>query len=309
MIEVRNFQKTFRSGLRGKRVHAVHDVSFEVEAGEVFGFLGPNGAGKTTTIKALLGLIRPDGGRLRLLGEPSDSSAWRGRVGFMPEHTHFYEYLTALELVTWFGRLTGLVRHDAERQAREALERVGLGHALRRRLRGFSKGMLQRAGLAQAMMGSPQLLILDEPMTGLDPIGRKFMRELIVELAAEGRTVFYSTHILPDVELTCRRVAIVDKGRTVRTGALDDILGESTRSVTVELTGLPDQGLDGFEGRFAQSGPHTWAAEFDDEAEARRALAAAVAAGAVVRKFEPHRQDLESLFVRALGEAQEGIPA
>lgn len=307
MIEVRNFRKVFRSGFRGKRVEAVRDVSFEVEPGEIFGFLGPNGAGKTTTIKALLGLIRPDGGTLRLLGEPSQAAGWRGRVGFMPEHTNFYDYLTAMELVAWFGQLGGLGRREAEREAREVLERVGLGHALKRRLRGFSKGMLQRAGLAQAMMGSPQLLILDEPMTGLDPIGRKFMRELILELSEEGRTVFYSTHILPDVELTCRRVAIVDKGRTVRVGALDEILAETTQSVTLELAGLSRGGLAGFADRFVQSGPQTWAAEFEDEDEARRALAAAVAAGVVVRKFEPHRQDLETLFVRALGAGREEL--
>src|SRR5262249_31921412 len=161
---------------------AAKNISFSVEPKEIFGFLGPNGAGKTTTIKALLDLIRPDSGKLTLLGHPVDSMAWRTKVGYMPEHPTFYEYLSAFEMVVWFGRLTGMTRHEAEKEAQRHLERVGLAHAMHRRLRQYSKGMLQRAGLAQALIGSPQLLILDEPMTGLDPIGRKDIRELIQEL-------------------------------------------------------------------------------------------------------------------------------
>jgi ABC-2 type transport system ATP-binding protein len=208
-VVVKNFKKTFRIGLLGRLSPAVHDISFEVEQGEIFGFLGPNGAGKTTTIKALLGLIRPDAGELRLLGHPVSSMGWRTQVGYLPEHPNFYEYLSGFELVTWFGRLSGLTRHDAEKEAKSLLERVGLGKAMHRRLRGYSKGMLQRAGLAQALVASPKLLILDEPVTGLDPNGRKDMRELIVELRAEGRTIMYSKHMLPDVAVQCDRVAYV----------------------------------------------------------------------------------------------------
>ncbi|MEM1023886.1 MAG: ABC transporter ATP-binding protein [Myxococcota bacterium] len=308
VIEVRGFEKTFRSGLRGRPVEAARGISFEVHESEVFGFLGPNGAGKTTTIKALLGLIRADVGELKLLGAESHALDWRGKVGFMPEQTNFYDYLSGQELVTWFGQLTGLARHEAERQAKLALDRVGLGERSARRLRTYSKGMLQRAGLAQAMVGDPSLLVLDEPMTGLDPVGRKFIRELILELADEGRTIFYSTHILSDVEATCRRVTIVDKGRTVRTGALDEILGERTESVTIELEVDSIEALGTLAESFVQRGPRIFVAEFFDEKAARDCLKQAVSQGLVVRRFEPHRPDLETVFVRTLGGA-EGAPA
>ncbi|MGF1509048.1 MAG: ABC transporter ATP-binding protein [Myxococcota bacterium] len=303
MIEVRHFKKTFRVGFRGKKVEAVKDVNLSVEPGEIYGFLGPNGAGKTTTMKALLGLIRPDGGVLELVGHPVESGRWRGRVGFMPEHPSFYDYLTGREMVTWFGRLSGLTAHQASRDASRMLDRVGLHDAMDRRLRGFSKGMLQRAGLAQALMGNPELLILDEPMTGLDPLGRKFMRELILELASEGRTIFYSTHILPDVELTCQRVAIVHHGRTVRVGDIHQILDETTRGVTMELkTDANLSAVLGLSGRLSTSTGGRVAGEFDDEGEARHVVGRALALGAQLLKFEPHRDDLETIFVRSLSE-------
>lgn len=304
MIEVEHFKKTFRVGVRLKPSRAAVDISFRVEKGEIFGFLGPNGAGKTTTIKALLGLIRADGGTLRLLGHPIDSMEWRAQVGYMPEHPTFYDYLTGLELVTWFGRLSGMNAHAAEEAAKKNLERVGLSHAMRRRLRGYSKGMLQRTGLAQAIINQPQLLILDEPMTGLDPIGRRDIRELILELRDEGKTIFYSTHILPDVEMTCDRVSIIDKGESKRTGRLEDILQETTRGVTVELGGdaswvesvraeYPDARVQAERVRL----------EFEDQEAARSFAGEQQQAGAKLLRFEPHRDDLETIFVRSLGGA------
>ena len=304
IIEVENFKKTFYVGFRRKPSHAVRGLSFSVEPGEIFGFLGPNGAGKTTTIKALLGLITPDEGKLSLAGFPSESMGWRAQVGYLPEHPTFYDFLTGRELVTWFGQLSGLGRHEAEKQAVKHLTRVGMGHALDRRLRGYSKGMFQRAGLAQALVGKPKLLILDEPMTGLDPIGRKEIRELIMELRDEGSTVFYSTHILPDVEMTCDRVAIVNQGQVYKTGRLDDILSETTRGVSVLVSGVEEsfakKSLAEHKGSTLLQG--RLQVELPDEVAARAFIASATAAGGIVHKFEPHRDDLETIFVNSLGE-------
>src|SRR5438874_1066051 len=207
------------------RVHtAVHALSFDVPAGEVFGLLGPNGAGKTTTLKMLLGLLPATRGRAWLLGEPAGTPSSRRRIGFLPENPYFYDHLTALEFLEYSGELAGLPRREARREAAELLERTGVGSAARVRLRKFSKGMLQRVGLAHALMGRPRLLFLDEPMSGLDPIGRREVVELVREKKAEGTTVIFSSHILHDVEVLCDRVAILRAGRLVAPGTLDSLL-------------------------------------------------------------------------------------
>ena len=307
MIEVKGFQKTFYVGFARKSHQAAVNISFEVGEGEIFGFLGPNGAGKTTTIKALLGLIRPDNGTLRILGHEISSMAWRSQVGYMPEHPNFYDYLTGFELVSWFGRLSGLSKSNAEDEAKKHLDRVGLSHAMHRRMRGYSKGMFQRAGLAQSLIGSPKLLILDEPMGGLDPIGRKEIRELILSLNDEGRTVFYSTHILPDVEMTCDRVSIIHKGRTKRTGRLEDILTETTRGILVSFKDLPD----GTVSKVKQDHPSAVFAdgalnlELEDADAARAYAGELLQAGGTMLRFEPHRDDLESIFVKSLDSEEE----
>lgn len=303
IIDVQRFKKTFFLGLRRKRFEAAIDISFQVEAGEIFGFLGPNGAGKTTTIKALLGLIRPDGGELRLLGHGPQTMEWKSQVGYLPEHPNFYSYLTGFELVTWFGQLSGYSRHEAEVQARRNLARVKLTSAMDRRLRSYSKGMLQRAGLAQAMLGTPKLLILDEPMTGLDPIGRKDIRELLLELRHEGSTVFYSTHILPDVEVTCDRVGIVHKGRMQRVGRLDEILSDTAKSVSVRLRAVPADRMVHLvsRGGVYKRGDDWIELSVVDVGQARSIVSEETARGAVLEAFTPEREDLESLFVRTLG--------
>lgn len=293
MITVDGFKKTFYVGFRRRPSVATRGISFSVEKGEIFGFLGPNGSGKTTTIKALLGLIRPDEGKLSLVGHPSDSMGWRSHVGYLPEHPTFYEFLTGFELVSWFGRLSGLTRHEAETAAKKHLARVGLEHALHRRLRGYSKGMFQRTGLAQALIGNPQLLILDEPMTGLDPIGRKEIRELILDLRDEGCTVFYSTHILPDVEMTCDRVAIVNKGELQRIGKLDEILSETTRGVSVRFANLNAGQLESVGNEFSHAvlGDSNVQIEFDDIEKAKVFVSKMTADGAELEMFEPHDRD------------------
>lgn len=302
LISIEGFKKTFKTSAFKKPSVAATNINVRVHAGEVHGFLGPNGAGKSTTIKALLGLIAPDGGRIELFGEPVAHGKWRARVGYMPEHPTFYDYLTARELVTWFGRLLGMSRADARAQAATNLERVGLGQALDRRLRTYSKGMVQRAGLAQALMGSPDLLILDEPMTGLDPLGRRDMRELILELKNEGRTIFFSTHILPDIEMTCDRVTIVHRGETRRAGELDTILSETTRGVTVRLADLPSDAFEGLKDVQVERQGSEATVEWQDLEGARAHTETMIRRGARLLRFEPHKDSLEAIFVRSLGD-------
>jgi len=304
MIAISGFAKAFPTHAFMKPRPATVDVSFEVAEGEVFGFLGPNGSGKTTTIKALLGLVRPDKGTLMIAGHPAASLGWRGLVGYLPENPNFYEYLSARELVTWFGCLAGSSRHEAEVEAKKQLERVGLSHAMERPLRTYSKGMLQRAGLAQALMGSPKLLILDEPMTGLDPMGRKDVRDLILALRAEGRTILYSTHILSDVEVTADRVAILDKGRVLRTGKLSDFFTATARSVTVRFSGIDPERLPALEKRAQVTRRQEGGIELElANAEiAQEIVAQETARGARLEALIPHREDLETLFVRTLRE-------
>ena len=233
VIAVEKLSKEFKTGVRLKRVRAVVDATFEVRPGEVFGFVGPNGAGKTTTIRTLMGLIRPSSGRCLVFGQPVPSRQARARLGFLPETPYFYDYLTVGELLDLAGRLFGLPHGVRKKRADELIEKVGLTRARTQPLKKFSKGMLQRAGLAQALMNDPELVVLDEPMSGLDPIGRKEVRDLILELRDQGKTVFFSTHILSDVEAITDRVAIIVKGELREHGTPNRRPARSSNSPTV----------------------------------------------------------------------------
>ncbi len=222
-----------------KPTTVLSEVSLSVAQGEIFGFLGHNGAGKTTTMKILLGLLRATSGRVELLGSPTENVAVRSQIGYLPESPYFYDYLTAEEFLCFYGKLAGLARETIQNRILELLERVSLTEARHRQLRKFSKGMLQRIGLAQALIHDPELIILDEPMSGLDPSGRKEVRDLILGLRDQGKTVFFSTHIISDVEMICDRVGILARGKMLALGRIEDLVNEhEARSVEVVCDGV-----------------------------------------------------------------------
>jgi len=240
VILIDGLTKSFPSGWPGlPPVTALDGLSLSVHRGEIYGFLGPNGSGKTTTLKILMGLVRSTSGKAEVLGKPAGDVQARRQIGFLPEGPYFYDYLTAEEFLAFYGRLAGLERAELGRRIDHMLEVVGLNEARTRQLRKFSKGMLQRIGLAQALIHDPELVILDEPMSGLDPIGRKQVRDLILGLRDQGKTVFFSTHIIPDVEMICDRVGIVMKGRVMAAGRVDELVRhEHTQSVEIVCEGI-----------------------------------------------------------------------
>lgn len=226
MITINEVSKEFREGILGKRIKAIEDVSLDVGQGEVFGFLGPNGAGKSTTIKVLMNLIYPDRGSASIAGRDVRETEGRRHVGYLPENPYFYDYLTAEELLWFGGRTAGMTDAGIRARTAQLLERVSLTEARKRPLRTYSKGMVQRAGLALALVHEPDVVILDEPMSGLDPLGRKMVGDLIVELKSAGKTVFFSSHILNDVERFCDRAGIIVRGRLRSIGRLSELLGD-----------------------------------------------------------------------------------
>ena len=225
-IEILALEKVYSVGFWRKRPkRALHPLHLAVEEGEIFGFLGPNGAGKTTTLKMLMGLVFPTGGSARILGLDINDPKVKAQIGFLPEQPYFYDYLTAHELLDYYGELSGMPGADRGKKIESVLRRVGLYDISGLQLRKFSKGMLQRVGIAQAILHDPKVVFLDEPMSGLDPMGRREVRDLIQQLKAEGRTIFFSTHILSDAEALCDRVAIINRGELKGVGIVADLTG------------------------------------------------------------------------------------
>jgi ABC-2 type transport system ATP-binding protein len=292
--------KTFRKPFTGRRVEALRGVSFEVRRGEIFGFLGPNGAGKTTTIKMLMGLIAPSQGTMEILGAVAPQPDVMARVGFMPENPYVYPYLSPREFVTMCGRLSGLrgrVLHD---RTETVIDRVGMGYACDRAVGALSKGMLQRVGLAAALVHDPELLVLDEPMSGLDPVGRKEVRDLILEEKHRGRTVFFSSHILSDVELLCDRVCILRRGEVVVAGSMHELLEEGKRRSEVTIAGASaslSAALSGLASVTRAVGD-TLVLEVEGDAQVRAVVERVLADGARLQSLAPKRETLEDLFVR-----------
>ena len=299
-IRTEHLSKTFRVGFWARKVRAVEDVSLEVHGGEIFGLLGPNGAGKTTTIKMLLGFVRPSQGTATVAGEPAGSLAARRRLGYLPENPALYEFLTGIEYLRFAGKLAGLSGRDAALQADKLIEQVGLAGRADRAIRRFSKGMVQRLGLAQALIGDPGIVILDEPMSGLDPIGRKDVRDIIFRLRAEGRTVLFSTHILSDVEAICDRVGIMIAARLTDCGTLSSLLDPGVRAVEIVAKNLAPALQERLvkDGAQAMQRDGAWVLTFSSEAPAQEAIRAIVTSGGALVSVAPHRQTLESLFVQ-----------
>jgi ABC-2 type transport system ATP-binding protein len=286
---------------RRRPYRALDALTLSIEPGEVFGFLGPNGAGKTTTLKLLLQLIFPTSGRAAILGRPVGDVATRRRIGYLPENPTFYDYLTAEELLTYFAQLFGYDAADRRRRVATLLDRVGIGRERRFQLRKFSKGMIQRVGIAQALLNDPELLFLDEPMSGLDPLGRRDVRALILELRDQGRTVFFSSHILSDAEALCSRVAVVAGGRMVAQGRLTELTEFNVRGWELVVANLSDSALEQVRPatiRATRISPGRYALELSLASPPDRILAELVATGASVVSLNPMRDTLEDFFVQ-----------
>jgi ABC-2 type transport system ATP-binding protein len=240
-VEIEGLTKVFPVPLRRERVVAVRDLSLRVEKGEVYGLLGPNGSGKSTTLKILLGLVTATRGTTRVFGEESRSVRSRKDVGFLPENPYFYKFLTGAETVRFFGKLSGMSGDALEARVTELLELVGLADASARRVGSYSKGMLQRVGLAQALVQDPGLLVLDEPTAGVDPVGSREIRDLILELKSRGKTVLLCSHLLSQVQEVCDRVGILARGSLVREGRVEDLLALGDRTEIVLENATPEQ--------------------------------------------------------------------
>jgi len=232
-IRLDNIYRSFKTHFWHKKKEVLKGISFEIYEGEVFGFLGPNGAGKTTTIKIITGLIRPDTGTVSIFGKPVDSLETKKRIGYLPESPYFYEHLTGYEFLKVHARLSNC--SDFKERSISLLERVGLQDSVDVPLRKYSRGMLQRIGIAQALISDPDVLILDEPLTGLDPLGRKELKELILEHKKKGKTIFFSSHILPDAEVICDRIGIIMDGKIMEIGELKKLLKKGVKTDEISL--------------------------------------------------------------------------
>lgn len=312
VIEVENLSKDYRQHFWTPLRRVLNSVSFEVKQGEIFGFLGPNGSGKSTTIKILFEIIFPSAGKARLFGKHIGDKEAKRRIGFLPENPYFYDFLTSTQFLNFHGRLLGLSSETLKRRIPEVLALVGMKGTDSMYLRSFSKGMLQRIGLAQAIVHDPDLVILDEPMTGLDPLGRKEVRDLMVALKDQGKTVFFSTHILSDVETLCDRVAILNKGILLKCGSLTDLLSVETKYVDfvwrvesektlgqlkslggkfsvmgniayIKVEPLPNETLNAFESRMNQT------------------VQKGMEMGGRLQSFSPKKESLEDVFVKQVG--------
>jgi len=307
LISVAGIFKSYPTGFWRKRIRVLSDLNFTVERNEIVGFLGPNGAGKTTTIKILNGLAFPDSGNVRLFGEEEGMrAAARGRIGFMPEQPYFYEYLTGEEFLGLCGHLNGLSRGEIASRSRAMLGRVGLDAAGNTAVRKYSKGMMQRLGLAQALLHDPELVILDEPMSGLDPVGRMEVRNLIRELKGSGKTIFFSTHIVSDVEALCDRVIMLHRGQKVAEGTVNDLVGEEgVRFVEVTFSPVPPRGWLEAAGIPAGNGEiqgGTFLLRAGNVDEANRWIGKFREAGSQVFSFVPVKKQLEDIFLEQVSE-------
>lgn len=302
-VRTRALTKTYADAFGRHPVHALRSLDLEVEDGEIFGLLGPNGAGKTTLVKLLLGIVHATGGNAAILGRPISDADARRAVGFLPESHRFPDFLTARQALRLYARLSGVPARERDARAEALLDRVRLGGAADRRVRTFSKGMVQRLGLAQAMMNRPRLLFLDEPAEGVDPVGRREIRDLLLELHADGATLFLNSHLLSEIERVCTRVAILKDGRLVREGSVEDLTTERRvwrlRSTPVPEAVATDLGgsLEPDDGGADATGLRRYRLRASDRTELNRQLDRVRSAGVEIESVEPLRQSLEDFFV------------
>jgi len=304
-IDVENGRLRFN--LMRKTV-ALQDLDLQVKQGEIFGLLGPNGAGKSTTIKILMGILFPSSGSARILGKPLGNKAVKAQIGFLPENPSFYAYLKGEEFLDYYGQLYGMPKAARRKRIDELFALVGLpAHAPNLKLKGYSKGMIQRIGLAQSLLNDPQLVVLDEPQSGLDPMGRKEIRDIILSLREQGKTVFFSSHILSDAEMICDRVAIVNRGRLVAEGDMGKLLGTKVKNYEVVMRGLNPELLANVKGKAQKvlESEEGVLVILNQESDADALIREGINSGARLISLTPRRETLEEYFIREVSRKPE----
>jgi ABC-2 type transport system ATP-binding protein len=298
-LEIKNLKKSFLSNFLIRRYRILKNINITAEKGEIYGFLGPNAAGKTTTIKCVLGLITPDSGECLVYGQSSGSINGRQIVGFLPEQPYFYDYLTAKELLHFTGMLFSLPRKHIKERVQELIELVGLKGREELKLRKYSKGMIQRIGLAQALIHDPEFLILDEPFSGLDPIGRKELRDIILSLKQEGKTIFFSSHILQDMELMVDKVGIIMAGEIVKEGKISELISHSVNYYEIVFTGIEKGRLTSSNLEFFQK-ENNYIARCRDFEEVNRGIENIIMNQGKIISVTPVKMTLEDIFLKEI---------
>ncbi|MCP5052721.1 MAG: ABC transporter ATP-binding protein [bacterium] len=298
-LEIKGLHKTFKSNFLFKQYHILKGINLTVEQGEIYGFLGPNGAGKTTTMKCVLDIIFPDAGEISIFGQTSRRSQSRRKIGFLPEHPYFYDYLTPQELLKFTGMLFALPKEKIRRKTAELIDLVGLTDKKDVKLRKFSKGMIQRAGLAQALIHDPDFVILDEPFSGLDPIGRKELRDIILSLRDSGKTVFFSSHILQDMEMMVDRVGIILEGEIKREGKLSDLVSDTVRYYEVIFTGVDEKTRQGL-GLKPVMRDNDFIVKLESNDDVNEAIKRITANNGRILSVTPVKRTLEDIFLEEI---------
>ncbi|MEQ9617659.1 MAG: ABC transporter ATP-binding protein [Deltaproteobacteria bacterium] len=307
MLRVNDLVKDYKTGFLGKKTRVLKNVSFTVNEGEIFGFVGPNGAGKTTTFKSILGFVTPTEGEVEMSGRNLGHVELKRKIGYLPENPYFYDYLTGEELLFYMGELHGLKRKILRERTEELLEKVRMSHAKGTQMRKYSKGMLQRIGIAQALVNDPEFIILDEPMSGLDPIGRREVKDLILEEKRKGKTILLSSHMLSDVEALCDRVGIIMGGRVIKIGDIGELLKEIDTDYEMLLEGSGQEIKDSVRGlsvELENRAGYT-VIKFDEENK-RKVIQAIAQTSAEIVSLHPLRKSLEGLFVEEARKGKEG---
>ena len=302
-LEITNLKKSFRSNFLIKKYHILKGIDISVEQGEIYGFLGPNGAGKTTTIKCIMGLLFPDEGEILINGQPADSIAARGQIGFLPENPYFYDYLSASELMYFSASLFAIPAAIARERIDLLIKQVGLVGHEHLKLRKFSKGMIQRLGMAQALIQDPVCLILDEPFSGLDPIGRKEFRDLILNLKGQGKTIFFSSHILQDMEMMVDKVGIIINGKISREGRLSEMIAGSTRYHEIVCARISEKQLTQIKPNFVRH-DNQFIITLDNEADINLVVESIIHNNGLIIAVNPVKKTLEDIFLNELREVQ-----